>query len=89
MIEIYDNCFGNCTKLISIQLPLSLITIGNKVFYNTNVNKIKLSKDVKEYKYRVPLFIKEILNKRNITCFNSYEDEKDKREIEKDKMGNK
>ena len=44
---------------------------------------------MKEYKCRVPLFIKEILNKRNITCLNSYEDEKDKREIEKDKMGNK
>ena len=83
MTEICYNCFSNCTKLIRIQLPLSLITIGNKAFYNTNVNQIKLIKDVKEYKCRVPLFIKEILNKRNINCHNSYEDEEDKRAIEK------
>ena len=65
-------CFEQHSLLTSIQLPSTLISIGECAFYETNISTVIIPEEVTEYECKVPLFIKNILKKKGIECPNCY-----------------
>ena len=46
VISIGNNCFDGCSSLTNIQLPLSLLSIGDYAFKNTNISTITIPEGV-------------------------------------------
>ena len=65
-------CFGHCSALTSIQLPSTLIKINELTFSNTNLKEITIEPHVESFDCLVPLFIKNMLNKKGIICPKCY-----------------
>ena len=68
------NCFNGCSSLTSVQLPSTLISIGDIAFWFTNISTITIPEGVTKFECRVPEFIKNMLKKKGIECPNSYQD---------------
>ena len=76
--SIGNNCFNGYTSLTSIHLPLSLLNIEEKAFYETGIIDV-IVKGVNKFECKVPEFIKKILESKGIECPNSYHDVEDTR----------
>ena len=79
MTSIGYCCFSGCSSLTNIQLPSSLLNIEEKAFYETNIKSVNIPKGVTKFKCKVPEFIKNILESKEIKCPSSNHDEEDTR----------
>ena len=70
-------CFRGCVSLTSVTLPPTLKLINEKAFYRTSIREVIVMGGIKKYWCKVPLFIKNILNKKGIECPNCYLDQED------------
>ena len=81
LLNISQKAFINCNQLKSIEIPDSVIEIGEKAFARTNLTSIKLSKNIKaiglcafdniECLQNVTIEAQIVINRFNDTFFNS------------------
>ena len=76
---IKHDCFKDCQTLTNIQLPSSLIDIEHGAFYNTNIKEVTIPDGVTKYECKEPLFMKKILEPKNVGCPNCALDKEDVR----------
>ena len=63
----------------SIILPSTLQRIECNAFHNINIEDVSIDREVTSFECEVPLFIKEIFQRKGIECPNCYVDQEDTR----------
>ena len=77
--SIGNSCFEGCKSLMSIDLPSSLVSIGKSAFDGSMICEINIPEGITRYDCKVPMFVREILEKKGIKCTNYYLDKEDMR----------